>query len=125
MQHSSHNADVAHNYTMMWKRESYHRDGSLVMLMMALYACADLPVVQDSLLTEPLTSPPPQQPKKKGGARPIVLQPPISLLFDDPAEEVLPGPKEPYIVSGRVAKTRSASCFKVYACSFTRIPMTL
>ena len=70
---------------------------------------ADLPVVQDNLLTEPLTSPPQQPQKKQGGPRPILLQPPISLLFDDPAEEK-EGPKEPHIVSGRVAKTRSASC---------------
>ena len=67
---------------------------------------------------EPLTSPPRQQPKKMGGARPIVLQPPISLLFDDPPEEAEPGTEEPYIVSGRVAKTRSASCIMVHASSY-------
>ena len=103
----------------------YHQKGSLILLRMAFSACADLPVVQNSLLTEPLASPPPQQPKKKGGARPIVLQPPISLLFDDPAEEVEPGLKEPYIVSGRVAKTRSASCTMASACTCKRILMPL
>ena len=73
------------------------------------------------MLTAPLTSPPPQQPKKMGGARPIVLQPPISLLFDDPAEEVTPGSKEAYIVSGRVANTRSASCIVLHAGSYKPI----
>lgn len=78
-----------------------------VMLAMAFIVSADLPVVQNNLLTEPLTSPPPQQPKKKGGARVILLQPPVSLLFDDaPAKEVEGSPKQPYIVSGRIAKTR-------------------
>lgn len=81
-----------------------------------LSGCADLPVVQNSLLTEPLTSPPPQQPKKKGGARTILLQPPVSLLFDDAlAKEVEGSPKQPYIVSGRIAKTRFVCCIMAQA----------
>ena len=69
---------------------------------------ADLPVVQDSLLTEPITSPPQQQKKKKGGARAIVMQPPVFLLFDDPAASQQ-GTDEPYIVSGRPAIIKYAS----------------
>lgn len=65
-----------------------------------------MPVVQNSLLTEPLTSLP-RQPKKHGGPRPVLLQPPLHLLFDDPAETQ--GSKEqPHIVSGRIAKIRFA-----------------
>ncbi len=67
-------------------------------------------MVQSSFLTQPACGYQ-EEPKQHGGSRKIVLQPPVFLLFDDPANSQATEEDE-RLVAGRVAKIRSASCFK-------------
>ena len=67
--------------------------------------------VQASFLTEPVGSQQEEpETKQHGGSRAIVLQPPIFLLFDDPAL-VQSLAEDHRMVAGRLAKIRS-----VFAC---------
>ena len=64
--------------------------------------------MQSSFLTQPASGYQ-EGPKQHGGSRRIVLQPPVFLLFDDPANTQATEENE-RLVAGRVAKIRSASC---------------
>lgn len=63
--------------------------------------------MQSSFLTQPASGYQ-EGPKQHGGSRRIVLQPPVFLLFDDPANTQATEEDE-RLVAGRVAKIRSAS----------------
>jgi hypothetical protein len=66
--------------------------------------------VQSSFLTQPACGYQ-EGVKQHGGSRRIMLQPPVFLLFDDPANSQAREEDE-RLVAGRVAKIRSASCFQ-------------
>ena len=67
-------------------------------------------MVRSSFLTQPACGYE-EGPKQHGGSRKIILQPPVFLLFNDPANSQATEEAE-RLVAGRVAKTRSASCLK-------------
>lgn len=66
--------------------------------------------MQSSFLTQPAFGYQ-EGPKQHGGSRRIMLQPPVFLLFDDPANGQATEEEERR-VAGRVAKIRSDSCPK-------------
>lgn len=68
---------------------------------------AEKAMVRSSFLTQPAAGQQ-EEAKRHGGSRSIMLQPPVFLLFDDPAGAH--GTQEDErVVAGRIAKIRSAS----------------
>lgn len=77
---------------------------------------AEKPVVRSSFLTQPASGQQ-EEAKRHGGIRSIMLQPPVFLLFDDPAGAH--GTQEDErVVAGRIAKIRSASELSLLSTQF-------
>ena len=86
---------------------------------------AGLPRVRSSFLAEDAEPPaeeqelsPPGRKHQHGGTRAILLQPPVFLLFDDPATSQSFSKERP-MVAGRLAKIRYATC-----CSLTVLQLS-
>ena len=87
-----------------------------ILSQIAWFLCiAAKAVVQSSFLTQPASGYQ-EGPKQHGGSRRIMLQPPVFLLFDDPATSQATEEDE-RLVAGRVAKIRSAPCHREYPSS--------